>query len=183
MKYDVYTYKLGSWVNDVAFSKDGKYSFAIGHDASFLVVDNKSLTEKVSYYSHHLCKDIIIVDEKSIILIGFDRHFYKYELDSEGNWKYTKTITLEKKKEAPQVSQTNQPSNVQSEKKDSIFNRMQLFDKSHQLKKSSILATTFGSVPELGGLMVHKTNIVNFQLNNNKLITADFAGFIKTWEI
>lgn len=165
----------------------------MGHDASLLVINNKTLTEKVIPYNHQVCKSIVVIDEKSIILIGFDRHLYLYEFDSSNeSWEYKRTVSLEQSSKSTTTSttddtETNDPSNTDL-KKSSIFERMQLYDKTHQLKKSSILASTSQLAEQIGGgvpsVEIHKANIVNFHLvDKNTLVTVDLAGFVKKWKI
>lgn len=121
------------------------------------------------------------------MLISYDRELFKYELVNE---EWTLTNTLTNNFNIPSKSMTNLMDNSTnnnesldvSEKVNSVFSRMKMFDVSHQLKKNSLIRNDV-DINCLISKNIHNANICGYVLNekNNQIITADLAGFIKTY--
>lgn len=122
------------------------------------------------------------LSSNKLVLIGFDRHLYLYELN-DGFWEFSKDIT----KETITKKEENTNSNTADVKKGSIFDRMKVFDKAHQLQTKSSLVADSGEKNDSNTGKVsdklHKALISKAILKGgNTLITADLAGFIREWK-
>lgn len=131
---------------------------------------------------HQVARSIISINENRIFLVGFDRHFYEYNL-IEGNWEFIKDFTSEQ--EQSSIKESKEESSDKSEVKPvSIFEKMKMFDQSHQSKKASILVSNERKIVGSETLnSIHNAAVVSYSINSSKLITSDLAGFIKEWSL
>lgn len=175
--------KVGAWINDVAFSTDGIYSFALGHDATLVVVNNSTLQSTTIRYNHQVCNKIVPVNSNYIILIGFDRHFYRYELEND-TWKFDTDLSLIDQSESTTSTKETASTGSGSQPKGSIFDKMKMFDVSYQMKQKATTTTSKNNNHSKVNEKLHKTDIIAFSLKNEStLITVDVAGFVKEWKI
>lgn len=119
-------------------------------------------------------------------MIGYDRHIYLYELGNE-EWTLKKSLTkelsaigmLSNSLNSSTISTNISTGGVISESiGGSIADRLKQFQGGVQKKQSLIVTST--SIPK----NMHLANINSANLVNNKyLVTSDYAGFVKVWNI
>jgi len=153
-------------VNDVVFSPDGKSSFAIGHDATLYIINNKTLEITNVNLQHNACNKILPLSDNKILLFSYDREIFLYE-NINNTWVHSKTLSDQKEESKEEVKQTS-----------SVLDRLKQFDNSNAIKKNSTVPpsnTTFRPA--------HDSIITSFNLFGNELITTDASGFIKLWKL
>ena len=141
------------------------------------MLNNQTLKSTCINFKHTACTKIIPLTDEKIILIGFDRLFYQYELQGE-TWELTKTSFdryVEKKDDETKTSEVS----------NSIFDRMKKFDTSHQIqKKSSVFVGGKSNETDKSKHIIHSANISGISIKSEDcLVTSDFAGFIKDWTL
>jgi hypothetical protein len=168
------SFPLSGWVNAVNWSSSGKYAFIATHDACLTIVDTSAKTSSTIYLSHSPISSIIAISDTLICAIAFDRHIYQYHLDSNSTWTYKKCLT---KEESSLVSSEIRTSVSSESVPSSIQDRLKQFQ-GGAAKKQSVSVTTSSQKN------IHSANINSVNLINGKsLITSDFAGFVKVWNI
>jgi len=81
------TFSLNAWVNGVCWSPSNKFCFAATHDAIITVINIAENKKDSIYLNHSAASSIIPISDGEIYVISFDRHIYKYSLDSNtGEW-------------------------------------------------------------------------------------------------
>ena len=84
-KFGEVLYKLNAkaWVNDACFSPSGKFAFAGSHNSTLSVIKTDGLELQTINFSHSPVSKIICLNDENLIIIGYDRHFYKYSYSNE----------------------------------------------------------------------------------------------------
>ena len=86
--------KTKAWVNDVTFSPSGTYAFAGSHNATLSIVKIDGLVLETLNLFHSPVAKIIPLNDENLIVIGFDRHFYKYSCANESKkWQFVSSLT------------------------------------------------------------------------------------------
>jgi hypothetical protein len=81
------SFTLNAWINSVCWSPSNKFCFATTHDAIITVINNAENKKDSIYLNHSAASSIVPVSDEEIYVICFDRHIYKYTLDStSGEW-------------------------------------------------------------------------------------------------
>jgi hypothetical protein len=167
-------FPLSGWVNSVNWSPSGNYAYIATHDAGLTIVDTKNKSSSTIYVSHSPISSIIPISDNLICVVGFDRHIYQYCLNDNLTWTYKKCLT--KEDSLPQIVTRDAISEPFSS---SIQDRLKQFQGGFgQSKKQSFAITTTSQKN------IHSANINSVNLVSGKsLITSDFAGFVKVWNI
>lgn len=134
-------------------------------------------------YNHQVARSLIPVSSTQILLVGFDRHFYEYKL-SNGVWEFSRDFTSDHGQKSKKENVENNSDKQTEEKNSSIFDRMKMFDQSHQIKKASILVSNDRKPFGMETLeSIHNSAVVSFGIRENSLITTDLSGFVKEWSL
>ena len=171
-KFGLVLFKVNTkaWVNDVVFSKNGKYCFAGSHNSTLSIIKSEGLELQTLNLSHSPPAKIIALNDENIILIGFDRHLYKYSCTNpKKQWQYVSSLTK------PDLNQATLDAEEKKEEGVSFKDKMSVFK--NQQKKVSLVVTTNKNASK----NVHFANICSTTLIANSLVTADLAGYIKLW--
>lgn len=64
-----------------------------------------------------------------------------------------------------------------------IFDRMKMFDQSHQIGKKNSIFQGNQKGKEEKKIFTHDSLINSVHFNNNSLITSDISGFVKSWKL
>jgi hypothetical protein len=163
------------WVNAVSWSPSGNYAFIATHDAGLTIVDTTIKSSSSLYVSHSPISSIIPISDNLICVIGFDRHIYQYHLDNNSTWTYRKCLTKE-----DSVSQTESRGSVVSESiSTSIQDRLKQFQGGFGQAKKQSIAVSSTSQKNIHSASINSVNL----LSDKSLITSDFAGFVKVWNV
>ena len=179
------TVSLSGWVNNVAWSPNSKFAFVATHDANLTVINTETKTNSTINLKHSPINFIIPVNNNSICVISFDRHIYQYVLDTNTNtWSYKKCITKEDSSPSGLPSSLSSISNTSTRPSISSEGGMgsNIQERLKQLqglqKKQSLIVTT--TVQR----NIHSANVNSANLVNERfIVTSDYAGFIKIWNI
>lgn len=168
------SFPLSGWINSLSWSPSGKYAFIASHDAGLTIVDTKNKSYSTLYVSHSPISSIIPISDNLICVVGFDRHIYQYSLNDNLIWAYKNCLTKE-----DSLPQTVTRGAISEPISSSIQDRLKQFQGGFgQSKKQSIAITTTSQKN------IHSANINSVNLVSGKsLITSDFAGFVKVWNI
>jgi len=164
IKTEILSIKTNSWVNYVAFSPNGKYSFALTHDSTFIIIDNKQKTHITVNLSNNSGNKIIPISDEKVLIFTYDREILYYE-NINGSWKISNKNLEEI---LPTTSQNKQTASTGG-----ILDRMKQFDDKEKLKKQDLPLMKSS----------HSSTISSANLFNNELITTDFAGYLKKWKV
>lgn len=161
-----------AWVNDVAFSPSGNYAFAGSHNSTLSIVNCRENNVEILNLPHSPIAKIVPLNDETIIVIGFDRHFYKYSSNNpEKKWKFISSLTK---------FDLNKLTSELEEKKEeasSFKDRLGVFKNLN--KKTSLLVTSNKNETK----NIHLANISSTTVISNNLVTADLAGYIKLWPL
>jgi len=170
-KFGEILYKVNTkaWVNDVVFSPNGKYSFAGSHNSTLSIIKSEGTELQIINLPHSPISKIIPINDETIIVIGYDRHFYKYSCSNVmKKWSFVNSITK---------VELNQPTETEEKKDETVSFKDKLGVFKNVSKKVSLIVTTNKN----GSKNIHSANISAFNLISNNLVTADLAGYIKLW--
>ena len=161
-----------AWVNDVAFSPSGNFAFAGSHNSTLSIVNCKENTVETLNLTHSPVSKIVPLNDEIIIVIGFDRHFYRYSRSNpEKKWKYHDSLTK---------FDLNKFTSDLEEKKEEIASfkdRVGVFK--NLSKKTSLIVTSNKNETK----NIHLANICSTSVVSNNLVTSDLAGYIKLWPL
>lgn len=156
-----------AWVNCVMFMPSGKYSFAGSHNSTLSIIRSEGALVQTLNLSHSPAARILALDQESIMVIGYDRHFYKYSCANQSKkWKYVSSITKN------DMNKTNIDTSEKKEDGASFKDKIGVFKS--LLKKTSLVVTTTKNAKN-----IHFLNICSASIIANRLITADLVGYIK----
>jgi actin related protein 2/3 complex subunit 1A/1B len=161
-----------AWVNDVAFSPSGNFAFAGSHNSTLSVVNCREKTVETLNLTHSPIAKIVPLNDETIIVIGFDRHFYKYSSNNpEKKWKFMNSLT--------KFDLNKLTSDLEEKKEEatSFKDRLGVFKNLN--KKTSLIVTSNKSETK----NIHLANICSTTVISNNLVTADLAGYIKLWPL
>lgn len=165
IKTEILSVKTNSWINDVTFSPSGKFSFALTHDSTFIIIDNKNKTHNTVNLTNNSGKKIIPLSDNKVLIFTFDKEIIIYE-NINGTWKLSPSNLEEI---PPKMSSESK----QSVSTGGILDRMKQFDDKEKLKKQDISQVK----------STHLSTISSANVYNNELITSDFSGYLKKWKI
>jgi actin related protein 2/3 complex subunit 1A/1B len=160
-----------AWINDVTFSPSGTYAFVGSHNSTLIIV--KGQESETLNLSHSPAAKIIPLNDENIILIGYDRHFYKYSCANQNKkWQFVSSLTKQDLAQA-----TTETEEKKDEGGASFKDKVGVFKNIN--KKVSLVVTTNKNALK----NVHAANIISTTLIANNLVTADLAGYIKLWPL
>ena len=160
----LYEFHTNCWINSVTWTLSGKFGLAAGQDSTIEVIDYKNKKTDVINCKHSPVTFILANGDNSFYAVCYDRNILEYE-KKENQWKVKKTITDESGiKLAEKLSKGRDLSDV-----------IKICRSYHKVEVKS-LATKKN--PHL-----HKSIISSVNIRNKILITSDFAGFVKCWNI
>jgi WD40 repeat protein len=158
---------LGAWVNNVAWGKDNKTLFILSHDSIMTIVSCPEKTTITVNLKHSPGTFIIPIMDESIYLVSFDRHIYQY-VKQDDSWIKKKSLTKDESLlEAKPATQDPTSGGVADKIK-----MMQVFQK----KQSLVITSTAQK-------NTHMANINYAENFGDFIVTADYAGFVKIWNI
>lgn len=181
----LYEINTGSWINDVAWSLDGRFSFASSQESKLYIRDLVNGSDTVINSEFSPITTFVPINNTSFYAVGYDRVIYLYSYQND-KWTMEKTVSSNAKKEQNQSGQSSaQPFSGSSftqrpfafKQGGGVSEVLKKFESSGMKKKTSLVVTTESKE----GL--HSTTISSVTLKNNELITTDFAGFVKYWKI
>jgi hypothetical protein len=161
-----------AWVNDVAFSPSGNFAFAGSHNSTLSIVNCRENNVETLNLSHSPIAKIVPLNDETIIVIGFDRHFYKYSSNNpEKKWKFMNSLT--------KFDLNKLTSDLEEKKEEatSFKDRLGVFKNLN--KKTSLIVTSNKNETK----NIHLANISSTSVISNNLVTADLAGYIKLWPL
>jgi len=162
------SFNLSAWVNAVAWSPSSNFCFLSTHDSVLTVVDNLKQTKVTVNLSHSPITSIVPVSDKLIYAVAYDRHIYEYEL-TNGEWLIKRTIT--KDGGTPSGATTESSGNV------GVAAMLSKFQGGTQKKQSVLVTSTVQK-------NIHSSTVNSMSLfNNNIIVTSDYTGFVKMWNI
>ncbi len=135
------------------------------------ILNTSKDSETSIYLTHSPVQHIIPLSDNSILTIGFDRNIYQYDCDSSENWAFKRSLTKDDSNPLLQAT-----SNVGGEISASIQERLKQFGEGLQKKQSMIVTSNVQR-------NIHLANVNSASLSGNNLITSDYAGFVKVWNL
>lgn len=160
------TVSVSAWVNYLAWSPSNNYIFIATHDSVLTVINNSDQSTLNINLSHSPVAFILPISDSKIYLVGYDRHIYLYESDSNCNsWVLNRCLTKE----------TNPTKNEQTTT-GGLIDKIKNFEGGSQKRQSLNTSSTVQK-------NFHNSNISSAHICGNYLITTDFTGFVKTWNI
>lgn len=136
------------------------------------IINNSDGSNSTIYLTHSPLSHLVPLSNTQVYGIGFDRHIYLYE-EKDNEWKFAKSITKETSSTPAQSTSNVVADSVSG----SIQDRLRQFQGGFQ-KKQSLIVTT--SVQK----NIHSANINSVNVFADKfLVTSDYAGFVKVWNI
>ncbi|MCQ2821748.1 MAG: hypothetical protein MJ252_31200 [archaeon] len=166
----IYEFETGTWINEVVWNESGNLAYAAGHNSNIYLIDPVAKTANPLFLNHAAVAKIIPIEDKGFYAVGFDREIYYYEKVGD-KWAMAKQITENKVKKGDGAP-------VASLSGGGVAERLKMFGGANALKKKTSLVFTTTANDNL-----HKANISTISIKGKKIITTDFAGFIKFWSV
>lgn len=159
------TIQLSAWVNTVAWNPTSSFCYIATHDAVFTVVNNNDKTITTINLTHSPFNHIVPQSNTSFVGVGFDRHIYLYEYDADKT-----KIELKNTLTKTQVAEETGPV------KTGVSDIMKRFDAGQ--KKSIQVGSNANNFKHIHPALINSGHVLG-----NTVITSDYAGFIKTWNL
>ena len=101
----LYEINTGSWINDVAWSLDGRFSFASSQESKLYIRDLVNGSDTVINSEFSPITTFVPINNTSFYAVGYDRVIYLYSYQND-KWVMEKTVSSVAKKEQNQFAQS-----------------------------------------------------------------------------
>lgn len=164
----IFEFDCGSWVNTVNWNQSGTLCYAGAQNSNIYLIDPLQNKCDVLPLTHSAPTMIIPKGDDSIYVVGFDREIYLYQKEGD-KWAMKKRITDDGSKGKTGAT------GISGVSGGGVAERLKAFGSAGVKKKQSLVFTTDQNEN------IHPTTINSLIFKDNKIITSDYAGFVKFW--
>ncbi len=153
----------------MSWSPSNKYVFIATHDAVLTVYNVIKNTEVTIGLIHSPISQIVPISDSSFIAVAYDRNIYQYECDSNDLWAIKRSLTKESNPVSSSITTQSEGTSMSVQDRVKQFGALQ--------KKQSLIVTS--SIQ----FNIHRANVNSAVFDGKNLLTSDYAGFVKSWNL